>query len=63
MADALDYLQEELNELKAKGLFRWPRLLESEQKAKATFDHKVVVNLSSNNYLGLITHPKMMILE
>jgi glycine C-acetyltransferase len=59
MADALDYLKEELNELKAKGLFRWPRLLESEQKAKATFDHKVVVNLSSNNYLGLITHPKI----
>jgi glycine C-acetyltransferase len=59
MADALGYLQEELDELKTKGLFRWPRLLESEQKAKAKFDHKIVVNLSSNNYLGLITHPKI----
>jgi glycine C-acetyltransferase len=59
MADALGYLQEELDELKTKGLFRWPRLLEDEQKAKTTFDHKIVVNLSSNNYLGLITHPKI----
>ncbi len=59
MADALGYLQGELDELKTKGLFRWPRLLESEQKAKAKFDHKIVVNLSSNNYLGLITHPKI----
>jgi glycine C-acetyltransferase len=34
-------------------------VLEGEQKAHATFDHKSVVNLSSNNYLGLTTHPRL----
>jgi glycine C-acetyltransferase len=34
-------------------------VLDGEQKAKATIDHRSVVNLSSNNYLGLTTHPKL----
>jgi glycine C-acetyltransferase len=34
-------------------------VLESEQRAHATVDHKSVVNLSSNNYLGLTTHPRL----
>lgn len=59
MTEALGYLKEELDELKVKGLFRWPRLLEGEQKAKAIYDTQNVVNLSSNNYLGLTTHPKI----
>jgi len=35
------------------------RVLEGEQKPVATFDGKEVINLSSNNYLGLTTHPKL----
>ena len=35
------------------------RILEDEQKAHTTVDHRSVVNLSSNNYLGLTTHPKL----
>ncbi len=58
-ADPLDYLSRELDSLKAQGLFRRLRILEDEQKPKATFDHRQVVNLSSNNYLGLTTHPKL----
>ena len=34
-------------------------MLEGEQKPVATFDGKEVINLSSNNYLGLTTHPKL----
>ena len=35
------------------------RILDDEQKAHTTVDHKSVVNLSSNNYLGLTTHPRL----
>src|SRR5436305_8189224 len=59
MANPLDYLSRELDSLKAQGLYRRLRVLEDEQKPKATFDHRTVVNLSSNNYLGLTTHPKL----
>jgi glycine C-acetyltransferase len=57
--DPLGYLSTELDTLKQQGLFRHLRILEDEQKAKTTFDHRQVVNLSSNNYLGLTTHPKL----
>jgi glycine C-acetyltransferase len=45
--------------MKAQGLYRPLRVLEDEQKPKTTVDHRVVVNLSSNNYLGLTTHQKL----
>jgi glycine C-acetyltransferase len=53
------FLTAELDSLKQQGLFRHLRILEGEQKATATIDHRQVVNLSSNNYLGLTTHPKL----
>jgi glycine C-acetyltransferase len=53
----LDYLDDELGSLRARGLFRRPRVLDGEQKAHTSVDHRSVVNLSSNNYLGLTTHP------
>jgi glycine C-acetyltransferase len=58
-ADPLAYLSAELDSLKASGLYRHLRVLEGEQKASAIFDHRQLVNLSSNNYLGLTTHPKL----
>jgi glycine C-acetyltransferase len=57
--DPLAYLGEELESLKKQNLYRKPRVLEDEQKAHTTFDHRSVVNLSSNNYLGLTTHPRL----
>jgi glycine C-acetyltransferase len=57
--DPLKFLSDELESLKQQGLYRSLRILETEQAAHATFDHKSVVNLSSNNYLGLTTHPKL----
>ncbi len=58
-ADPLQFLADELQALDQQGLYRKLRVLESEQAAHATFDHKSVVNLSSNNYLGLTTHPRL----
>jgi glycine C-acetyltransferase len=57
--DPLKFLTDELKTLREQGLYRKLRILEGEQQAHATFDHKSVVNLSSNNYLGLTTHPKL----
>src|SRR6186713_331092 len=58
-SDPLAYLGHELEALKEQNLYRRLRILEDEQKAHTTFDHRSVVNLSSNNYLGLTTHPKL----
>jgi len=57
--DPLAYLSAELDSLKSQGLYRRLRILEGEQRAETTFDHTGVVNLSSNNYLGLTTHPRL----
>src|SRR4051794_26756429 len=57
--DPLSYLTTDLEALRQQGLYRHLRILEGEQKAKTTFDHRNVVNLSSNNYLGLTTHPRL----
>jgi glycine C-acetyltransferase len=55
----LSYLTEQLNELKSKGTHFRLRVLEDEQAPVCTFDGKKVINLASNNYLGLTTHPKL----
>jgi glycine C-acetyltransferase len=58
-ANPLSYLSDELRELKEKGTYFRLRVLEDEQAAECTFDGKKVINLASNNYLGLTTHPKL----
>src|SRR5213596_4200575 len=58
-SDPLAYLTTELECLKQQGLYRQLRILEGEQKPTTMFDHRSVVNLSSNNYLGLTTHPRL----
>src|SRR5499427_2876602 len=58
-ADPLAFLQTDLDSLQEQGLYRHLRILDGEQKPKASFDHHTVVNLSSNNYLGLTTHPRL----
>ena len=55
----LSYLTEQLNELKKKGTHFRLRVLDDEQAPVCTFDGKKVINLASNNYLGLTTHPKL----
>ena len=57
--DPLSYLALELDTLREQGLYRHLRVLDGEQRAKTTVDHRDVVNLSSNNYLGLTTHARL----
>src|SRR5205809_437545 len=52
----LQYVTEELKELRGKGVAPRLRVLEGEQKPVCIFDGKEVINLASNNYLGLTTH-------
>ena len=60
MSDALAYLADELAELREQKLFRYPKVLTGQQQARAVFNGREVINLSSNNYLGLATHPRMI---
>jgi glycine C-acetyltransferase len=57
--DPLQYLADELGSLREQGLYRVLRVLDGEQKAHTAVDGRSVVNLSSNNYLGLTTHPRL----
>src|SRR5215510_7138826 len=60
MPESLDsFLDQQLDDLNQQGLFRTFRILEGPQGARARIDGKDVINLSSNNYLGLATHPKL----
>ncbi len=58
-ANPLSYLTDELNALRQKGTYFKLRVLDDEQAAVCTFDGRKVINLASNNYLGLTTHPKL----
>src|SRR3989442_907492 len=55
----LSYLTDQLDDFKAKGPHFRLRILDDEQAPVCTFDGKRVINLASNNYLGLTTHPKL----
>ena len=55
----LQFIEEALDQLKKDGLYRKLRELGGEQRARARFDGREVINLSSNNYLGLTTHPRL----
>jgi glycine C-acetyltransferase len=59
-SDPLGFLAEELAELKRSGLYRPLRVLSSAQTADVVVDGKPLINLSSNNYLGLTTHPRLV---
>jgi len=55
----LAFLEAEIDDLRANGLFRRLRVVQSEQRSRCVIDGREVITLSSNNYLGLNTHPKL----
>jgi glycine C-acetyltransferase len=57
--DPLRFLDDENEALRRAGIFRWPRQLEGEQAPVCTYDGRRVVNLCSNNYLGLASSPRL----
>ena len=58
--DPLSYLSEQLNTWRTAGTYQRLRVLESACEPVATFDGREVINLASNNYLGLADHPKLI---
>jgi glycine C-acetyltransferase len=54
--DPLHYVSETLQDLRDKGVAPKLRVLEGEQKTVCIFDGREVINLASNNYLGLTSH-------
>jgi glycine C-acetyltransferase len=59
-ADPLSYLGAELDDLRAKNLFRPLREHSAPQAVHTVVDGRQVISLSSNNYLGLTTHPHLV---
>lgn len=55
----LKYLQDSIQELKDQGVYRKLPVLETANEAEVILNGKKVINLSSNNYLGFATHPRM----
>ena len=56
----LDFITERLEELKEQGIYRRLTVLESPAGARCKINGKDVINLSSNNYLGLANHPRLI---
>ena len=60
MSKKLDWIQEELDALKASGLYNNIRTISSAQGAWLEVDGKQVLDFCSNNYLGLANHPRLV---
>ncbi len=60
MANALSYLGEQIEAWKQAGTYQRLREMQSACRPVSTFDGREVINLASNNYLGLTDHPKLI---
>jgi len=56
----LAYLTAAMDELRAKGTHFKLRVLDDQQAPVCHYDGREVINLASNNYLGLANHPKLI---
>jgi glycine C-acetyltransferase len=59
-ANPLSYLSEQLEAWRKAGSYQRLRVLESPCEPMSRFDGREVINLASNNYLGLADHPKLI---
>jgi glycine C-acetyltransferase len=55
----LDFITQKLNDLKEQGVYRKLPVLQSPSGPRCVINGKNVINLSSNNYLGLANHPRL----
>jgi glycine C-acetyltransferase len=53
------WLGQQLDQLKTDNLYKIPKILESPAGGRVKMNGKEVINLASNNYLGLANHPKV----
>ena len=53
------WLATEIQQLKDQNLYKSPRILQSAAGGRVQMDGREVVNMSSNNYLGLANHPQV----
>ena len=60
MMKKFDWIQSEIKNMKANGLYKTIRTIQSAQGAWLMVDGKRVLNFCSNNYLGLANHPKLV---
>ena len=58
--DPLAYLEADLDDLRGRALYRPLRVMRGPQTPVTTMDGRSVISLSSNNYLGLATHPRLV---
>ena len=54
------FLEDNLTELKEKGLYNEIDVLSGSNGPTIHIGHRQLINLSSNNYLGLATNKRMM---
>jgi len=59
MGSKFDFITDELQQLRDSGLYNQIRTIESAQGAWLVVDGSRVLNLCSNNYLGLATRPEL----
>src|SRR5579872_608424 len=60
VSNPLSYLSEQLSEWRKAGTYQRLRELQSACEPVCRFDGREVINLASNNYLGLANHPKLV---
>jgi glycine C-acetyltransferase len=60
MSNRLNWIEQEVSQLKEAGLYNRIRTISSAQGAWLTVDGKKVLNFCSNNYLGLANHPRLV---
>ena len=56
----LQHLQQQLQDVKAEGLYKAERIITSQQSADVTVNGQQVLNFCANNYLGLANHPDLI---
>lgn len=60
MMKEFTYLQDELDTMKQQGTHQTLKEIDSKQSSTVTLNEQSVIQLSSNNYLGLTSHPRLM---